>query len=82
MSNDALIGAENDAEIEWQKLLLEGFAMATMSGLSDHDDAEFFAKGFALGHICAQTNTTNLSFKKTIDLWNDLKQRMQDDGVL
>jgi hypothetical protein len=66
---------------EEEKLIAEGFTMATVSGLVG-EAAEFFAKGFALGHICGQPNTTNPSFKKTIELWNDLKQKMQNEGVL
>lgn len=66
---------------EEEKLIVEGFAMAQVAGLVG-EAAEFFSKGFALGHICAQSNTTNSSFKKTIELWNDLKQKMQNEGVL
>jgi hypothetical protein len=65
---------------EEKELLLEGAAMARASKLAGND-AEFFARGFLYGHICGQKDTTNLSFKKTIVVWEELKQEMKDKGV-
>ena len=64
---------------EEKELLLEGAVMARASKLFGND-AEFFARGFMYGHICGQKDTTNPSFKKTIEVWEDLKQEMKDKG--
>lgn len=61
---------------EEKELLVEGAAMARASKLVGND-AEFFARGFMYGRICGQKDT---SFKKTIELWEDLKQEMKDKG--
>lgn len=62
---------------EEKELLLEGAIMARTSKLVGND-AEFFARGFLYGRICGQKDTTNPSFKKTIELWEELKQEMKD----
>lgn len=66
---------------EEKELLLEGAVMAKASKLVGND-AEFFARGFLYGHICGQKDTTNPSFKKTIELWEELKKEMKNKGVL
>jgi hypothetical protein len=65
---------------EEKELLIEGAAMARASKLVGND-AEFFARGFMYGHLCGQKDTTNPSFKKTIEAWEALKQEMKDKGV-
>ncbi len=64
-----------------KNLTTEGWGMAIAISLKG-DELEFFAKGFAMGRICAQSNPTNPLFKETIKLWNDLKQAMQKEDIL